>query len=60
MLNNFKQCCVIDSPLRNTFHSVKEVNLQDNRKYMQDIKNIQLFSWEEGLLETGLNRRKGC
>ena len=60
MLNNFTQCCVIDSPLTNTFHSVKELNVRDGRKCLQEIKNIKLFSWEEGLLEIGPNRRRGC
>ena len=44
----------------NTFHSVKELNVRDGRKCLQEIKNIKLFSWEEGLLEIGPNRRRGC
>ena len=51
MLRNFQQCCVIDSQLTNNFHLVKEVNVSDNWKYLQDVKNVKLFSWEEGLLE---------
>ena len=31
----------------------------DNRKCLQDKKNIKLFSWEEGLLEILSNQRKG-
>ena len=60
MINNFKQCCVIDSLLTKNFHWVKEVNVRDSRKCLQDIKNMKLFSWEEGLLEIRPNRRKGC
>ena len=60
ILSNFKQCCVIDSPLANNFHSVKEMNVRDKRKCLQDIKNMKLFSWEEGLLEIGPSQRKGC
>ena len=56
---SLKICSVIDSLLKNNFHSVKEVNVLDNRKCFQDIKNIKLFSWEEGLLEIRPNRRKG-
>ena len=57
MLEIFKQCCVIGSPLTNNFH---EVNVQDNRKCLQNIQNIKLFSWEEGFLEIKPSRRKGC
>ena len=34
-------------------------DVQDNRKCLQDIKNIKLFSWEEGLLEIRPNQCKG-
>ena len=57
MIIHFKQCCVIDSLLTNNFHSVKEVNVRDNRKCCEDIKNNLLFSWE-GLLEIRSKRRK--
>ena len=60
MLSNFNQYCVIDSPLRNNFYYVKEVNDRHNRKCLQNIKNIKLFSWEQGLLEIRPSRRKGC
>ena len=59
MIIHFKQCCVIDSLLTNNFHQVKEVNVRDNRKCLQDIEKIKLFSGEEGLLEIIPNRRKG-
>ena len=42
MLSNFKKCCLIDSPLTNKFHCVKEVNGQDNRMCLQDIKTSNI------------------
>ena len=59
MIIHIKQCCVIDSFITNNFHQVNEVNVCDNKKCLQDIKNINLFSWEQGLLEIRPNRRKG-
>ena len=38
MLSNFNQRCIIDSPLTNNFHYVKEVTVWDNRKCIQNIK----------------------
>ena len=43
---NFNPCYVIGSPLRNNYHWVIELNIRDNRKYLQNIKN-RLFSWED-------------
>ena len=59
MTIHFKQRCVIDSLLTNTFHYVKEVNVWDNKKCFQDIKNIKLYSGEKGLLEIRPNQCKG-
>ena len=38
---------------------LQEVNVRDNRKCSQDMKNIKLFSWEEDLLEIRPNWRNG-
>ena len=64
MLSGFKPFCVIEIPLTNNIHLVKEVkvwddSLQNGLQGLQDIKSIKLFSWEEGFLEIRRNQRKG-
>ena len=36
------------------------MDARDNRKFLQGIKNIKLFLWEEGLFKIKPIRRKGC
>ena len=42
-LSNFNRCCVINSPLTNNFRWVKEVNVLDNGKWLENIKKHQII-----------------
>ena len=50
MLSSFNQCFVIDSSLTSNFYKVKEVNIRDNRKCLQNIKNIFKLESDKMLL----------
>ena len=56
MLSDFNQCYVIDSLLTNNF----PLNVQNNRKCLQNMENIKLFLWEKHWPEIRLSRPKGC
>ena len=61
MLSSLNKCCVIDSSLINKFHQVKELNVRDDKKCLQNIKNIKLFKKKKKrLLEITLSQHKGC
>ena len=59
MLSTFN-CFLIYSPLIKNFRWVKEMNVLDNIKCLQNIKNNKLFLREEGLLKERPNKPESC
>ena len=59
MLSTFN-CFLIYNPLIKNFRWVKEMNVLDNIKCLQNIKNNKLFLREEGLLKERPNKTESC